>query len=94
MALMAIAGALSIGGGFVGDSSPSLLTAEPAWAACAGPSGKTIYNRSHVSCRRAGRVLRRVLDGNLTPGKWVCNKTEKICARNRAGGGASSFLWR
>jgi hypothetical protein len=94
VALMATAGALTIGGGLVGDSSPSPLAVESAWAACAGPSGRTIYDRTHVSCRRAGRVLRKVLDGNLTPGKWLCNKTVKICARNRRGGGASSFFWR
>jgi hypothetical protein len=90
---MAIAGALTIGAGFVGDSSPSPLAVESAWAACAGPSGKTIYDRSQVSCRDARRVLVKVMNGNLTPGKWLCNRTEKICARNRPGG-ASSFRWR
>jgi hypothetical protein len=92
--VIVIAAAMTIGAGLIGDPAPSPLGTEPAWAACPGPSGKVIYDRSHVSCRRAGRVLRKVLNGNLTPGKWICNKTEKICARNRPGRGASSFVWR
>lgn len=91
---MAIVGALTIGGDFVGDSSPWPLRTEAAWATCAGPSGRVIYDRSHVTCRRARRVLIKVLDGNLTPGKWLCNRTEKLCARNRRGPSASSFRWR
>ena len=90
----AIAGAMTIGGAFVGNSSPAPLGTEPAWAACAGPSGRVIYDRTHVRCRRARWVLNKVLHGNPTPARWFCNRSQKVCAKNRPGQIASSFRWR
>ena len=90
----AIAAAMTIGGAFVGNSAPSPLGPEPAWAACTGPSGRTIYDRSHVTCPRARLGVEHGLHGDSTPARWFCNRSQKLCAKNRPGRIASSFRWR